>query len=154
MPHRSTVRPSSHRLTEEDARKLLSFGLLRLTTQHGPSRVGLEAGCDEKTVRNARDQKSTLRLDLALNLLALDPTALDELLAGLGFKVCPIHSEAANDLTTAAGLLDGATELVRSYEDGVRNRDETLRVAAKLRPHLPAAIALVREADELRGATA
>lgn len=152
MTQRSNVRPSVKRLTEEDARKLLSFGLLRLTAEHGPSRVGLEAGCDEKTIRNARDQKSTLRLDLALNLLTLDPTAMDELLASFGLRLCPLRANAANDLHTAAGLLDGATELVRSYEDGERNREETFRIAEKLRPHLAAAIAIVREADEMRGA--
>lgn len=149
---RSNVRPSARRLTEEDARKKLAAGLLRLTSQHGPSRVGLEAGCDEKTIRNARDQKSTLRLDLALNLLTLDATALDELFAECGFKLCLIRAEAANDLHTAAGLLEGATELVRAHEDGNRSRAETFRIADKLRPHLPAAIAIVREADELRGA--
>ncbi|MET0439181.1 MAG: hypothetical protein ABW043_16980 [Devosia sp.] len=152
MTHRNKVRPPVRRLTEEDARKGLSFGLLRLTSDHGPSRVGLEAGCDEKTIRNARDQKSTLRIDLALNLLALDPTALDELLGSIGFKLVPVSAAAANDLHTAAGLLDGASELIRAQEDGIRDPSETMRVAEKLRPHLPAAIAIVREADELRGA--
>ena len=152
MPHRSIVRPSGHRLTEEDAREKLSFGLLRLTSAHGPSRVGLEAGCDEKTIRNARDQKSTLRLDLALNLLALDHTALDELLAAMGYKVIPLHTNAANDLHTAAGLLDGASELVRAYEDGIREPHETHAVAEKLRPHMPAAMAIIRESDRLKGA--
>lgn len=152
MPHRSNVRPSGKRLTEEDARKALSFGLLRLTSNHGPSRVGLEAGCDEKTIRNARDQKSTLRLDLALNLLALDHTALDELLSKYGFRLTRTSSDAANDLHTAAGLLDGASELIRAQDDGFRDPAETCRVADKLRPHLPAAIAIIQEADLIRGA--
>jgi hypothetical protein len=152
MTQCSTVRPLKQRLTEEDARKHLSFGLLRLTSEHGPSRVGLEAGCDEKTVRNARDQKSTLRLDLALNLLTLDPTALDELLAAYGFRLAPLHALAANDLHTAAGLLDGASEIIKAQDDGIRDRHETLLIADKLRPHLPAALAIVREADALRGA--
>jgi hypothetical protein len=153
MTQRSKVLPSGKRLTEEDARRALSFGLLRLTSEHGPSRVGLEAGCDEKTIRNARDQKSTLRLDLALNLLALEPTALDELFAAIGFRLAPLHSSSANDLHTAAGLLDGASEMIRAHEDGDRSRAETIRIADKLRPHLPAALAIVREADEMRGVT-
>lgn len=152
MSQCSNVRPSVKRITEQDARQNLSFGLLRLTAKHGPSRVGLEAGCDEKTIRNARDQKSTLRLDLALNLLSLDPTALDELLAASGFRLIPMHAAAANDLHTAAGLLDGASEMIRAHEDGIREPQETMRIADKLRPHLPAAIAIVREADEMRGA--
>ena len=152
MQQRSTVRPTSKRLTEEDARKHLSFGLLRVTASHGPSRAGLEAGCDEKTIRNARDQKSSLGLHLALNLLSLDHTALDELLAAYGFRLTPITMQGANDLHTAAGLLDGASELIKAQEDGIRDRAETLRVADKLRPHMHAAAAIIREADEMRGA--
>jgi hypothetical protein len=152
MMQRNIVRPSSARLTEEETRQRLSFGLLRLTSAHGPSKVGLEAGCDEKTIRNARDQKSTLRLDLALNLLSLDHTALDELLAEHGFRLTPLHPNAANDLHTAAGLLDGASELIKAQDDGVREPHETHRIADKLRPHLPAALAIVRESDEMKGA--
>ena len=152
MQMSAQVRPPSKRLTEEDARAKLSFGLLRTTSVHGPSRAGLEAGCDEKTIRNARDQKSTLRIDLAFNLLTLDPTVLDELLASYGFKLTPLRAHAANDLHTAVGLIDGASEIVRAHEDGVRDRNETLRIAEKLRPHLPAALAIVREADTIKGA--
>lgn len=151
MTQRS-VRPQIKRLTEEDARKALSFGILRLTMQNGLSRVALEAGCDEKTIRNARDCKSTLRLDNVLNLLTIDPTALDELFGQFGMRLVPAAPEAANDLHTAAGLLDGATELIRAMEDGIREASETCRVADKLRPHLPAAIAICREADQIRGA--
>lgn len=153
MPHRSSVRPPVGRLTEEEARQSLASGLLRLCSANGPSRVGLEAGCDEKTIRNARDQKSTLRLDLAFNLLALDPTALNELAGRYGFKLTPITAQYANDLHTAAGLLDGASELIKAQEDGVRDNTETCRVADILRPHLPAAVAIVQQADQLRART-
>lgn len=151
MTHRSApVRPSPQRLTEQEARQSLASSLLRLTSALGPTRVGLEAGCDEKTIRKARDQQSTLRIDLAFNLLTIDPTALNELAGRYGFKLVPITAQGANDLHTAAGLLDGASELIKSQEDGHRNDRETCRVADILRPHLPAAVAIVQQADQLR----
>jgi hypothetical protein len=154
MMQRSKVRPPKSRLTEEECRQALASALLRLTAEHGPSRVGLEAGCDEKTIRNARDQKSTLRLDLAFNLLAIDPTALNDIALRYGFKLTPVTAEGANDLHTAAGLLDGASELIRAQDDGIRDDSETCRIADKLRPHLPAAVAIVAQADALKARVA
>src|SRR3546814_20157288 len=73
-------RPPIVPLTEYDARELLSKPLVDLGAEHGPTRVAGSVGCDEKTIRNARDEKSTLRLDFASNLLALDGRALDPIL--------------------------------------------------------------------------
>lgn len=81
----SPVRPPVIRLTEDDARHLLAEGLIRTCHANGPSRVGLAAGCDEKTIRNARDEKSMLRIDLALNVLDIDAHAWDELLGAKGY---------------------------------------------------------------------
>lgn len=144
------VRPPVEPLTEEEVRAKLASGLLRLTTAHGPQKVGLKIGCHEKTVRAARDQSSTLRIDLALNLLALDPTALDEVLAGYGMRLVPLQPDALGDLHTAAGLIEGAGELVRANADGRRDHRETMAIADKLRPYLPALIAIVDQADALR----
>src|SRR3546814_4868449 len=80
MTSRSNVRPPIVPLTEYDARELLSKPLVDLCAEHGPTRVAGSVGCDEKTIRNARDEKSTLRLDFASNPLALDGRALDPIL--------------------------------------------------------------------------
>src|SRR3546814_17621510 len=72
MTSRSNVRPPIVPLTEYDARELLSKPLVDLCAEHGPNRVAGSDGCDEKTIRNPRDEKSTLRLDFASNILALD----------------------------------------------------------------------------------
>jgi hypothetical protein len=45
------VRPPIEPLTDADARHLLADGLLRLCHKHGPSRVALKSGCDEKTAK-------------------------------------------------------------------------------------------------------
>ena len=109
-------------------------------------------GSDSATVGRVLGMKNLPEAHTIFNGLLADPTALDEILAHYGLKATPITAIAANDLHTAAGLLDGATEIVKAYENGERDHTETLRIADKLRPHIAAAIAIVREADALRGA--
>lgn len=96
------VRPPVQKLTDSDARHLLAAGLLKVCHHHGPSRVALEAGCDEKTIRRARDEDSTLGLAAAFNLLDVDPHALDALLAAKGMMAVPLFS-TAGDVIPAAG---------------------------------------------------
>lgn len=96
------VRPTSRKLTDADARHLLADGLLRSCHQHGPSRVAVESGCDEKTIRRARDEESTLNLACAFNLLDIDPHALDALLAAKVFMAVPLRGEGV-DVIPAAG---------------------------------------------------
>jgi hypothetical protein len=91
------VRPCAPPLTEEDAREILAGPLRRACSDHGPIRVGKALGCDEKTVRNARDERSTLRLDLAANLLPLDPLAFEGFLARVGRRSVPIGATCDTD---------------------------------------------------------
>ena len=98
-PH---VRPPVTKLTDADARRLLADGLLRVCHSLGPSRVALETGCDEKTIRRARDEESTLGLACALNLLDVDETALDALVAAKGFMVRRLSAQA-QDIVCSAG---------------------------------------------------
>lgn len=107
MPDRN-VRPISRKLTDADARHLLADGLLRVCHAHGPSRVALEAGCDEKTIRRARDEESTLGLACAINMLDIDPHVLDALLAAKGFMLAPLSLESSRgtiDVIPAAGAV-------------------------------------------------
>src|SRR3546814_7925958 len=68
---------------------------------HGPTRVAGSVGCDEKTIRNARDEKSTLRLDFASNLLALDGRALDPILNHYGRRSVPVDATCDTDALPA-----------------------------------------------------
>lgn len=102
MPQRSNVRPQATALTDIDARHLLADGLLRTCHVHGPSRVALATGCDEKTIRRARDEESTLGLACAFNLLDIDDHALDALIAAKGFMLVPLVAQSA-DIIPAAG---------------------------------------------------
>jgi hypothetical protein len=96
------VRPNSKSLTDADARHLLAYGLLRVCHEHGPSRVALSTGCDEKTIRRARDEESTLGLACSWNLLDVDTHALDALAAAKGVMLVPLLS-GAPDVVVAAG---------------------------------------------------
>lgn len=96
------VRPPSMKLTDGDARHLLAEGLLRVCHQAGPSRVALESGCDEKTIRRARDEESTLGLACTFNLLDIDVHALDALAAAKGVMFVPLTADAP-DVVVATG---------------------------------------------------
>lgn len=96
------VRPSVHSLTDADARHLLADGLIRTCHRHGPSRVALATGCDEKTIRRARDEDSTLGLACSWNLLDVDEHALDALAAAKGFMLVRLMASGV-DLIPAAG---------------------------------------------------
>jgi hypothetical protein len=98
-PH---VRPNSRKLTDADARHLLADGLLRSCHQHGPSKVALETGCDEKTIRRARDEESTLGLACSWNLLDVDDHALDALAAAKGVMLVPLLA-GGRDVIPVAG---------------------------------------------------
>lgn len=99
------VRPNSKRLTDADARHLLAFGLVRTCHKHGPSRVALETGCDEKTIRRARDEESTLGLACSFNLLDIDEHALDALLAAKGYMLAPLQNDAPDFIVAAGATL-------------------------------------------------
>jgi hypothetical protein len=150
MTQRSNVLPK--RVGPDEARfgTLFVAGLARVAAKIGKGTLADRMGRTVRSLENIMAGGSTSGKAMCDALLA-DHTALDEVLADYGFKLVPLTLDAANDLNTAAGLLDGATELVRSQHDGHRDHSETLRVADKLRPHLPAALAIVREADQIRG---
>lgn len=99
------VRPNVHRLTDADARHLLADGLLRVCHRHGPSRVALETGCDEKTIRRARDEESTLNLACSWNLLDIDPHALDALAAAKGVMLVPLMTQAPDFIASAGAAI-------------------------------------------------
>jgi hypothetical protein len=140
------------RLTKERSKALLASGLHRAVSANGLAEVALAAGCCERSIQNALSLDTLPSLDVILNAMDLEPTILDELFAAKGLRVAPLHSEAANDLQIAAGVSAVASAICKALTDGQRDHKETLEIAKLIRPHLPALTAIVREADELRGA--
>lgn len=124
--------PNIPKLTDVDARHLLSDGIIRACGKLntigggtlGPSRVGMAIGCDEKTVRRARDQESTLGLACAVNLLDVDPSALDALLAAKGYILVPLPSEYAEDAIAATSQV--ITDLAKARATGCPETDAQL----------------------------
>lgn len=151
MATKGNVFPAIAALPKHRVGALLSAGWARCVAGIGKGQFADAAETTTRTVENALAGNTNPELHTALNSLAADPTALDELLAGYGFRLTPLHSSAANDMQTAAGVIGAMGELVSALADGIRDHRETLAVANLLRPHLPAMTAIIREADELRG---
>jgi hypothetical protein len=147
VPHRNNVRPYGPPLTDADARELLAKSLLRVCSEHGPTRVGKAIGCDEKTVRNARDEKSTLSLDCAANLLGLDGTALDPFLIHFGRRSVPIGAvcdvDSVSDHRRHSTVLKAALALAEALED------DGIISPAEVRQHRAAIEAARNALDEL-----
>lgn len=130
MTQRSNVRPPIVPLTELDARELLAKPLLRLCSQHGPSRVGAAiGGVNEKTIRKARDEQSTLMLHSAANLLLLDGGALDPILNQFGRRSVPIDATCNTDAdrTRQSKVLAAALALSVALEDDGEVTPEEVR---------------------------
>lgn len=145
------VFPKIAALPKHRVSSLLAAGWARAVAKVGKGTFADAVETTSRTVDNGLTGNTLPEAHTVFNSLAADPTALDELFAAYGFRLVPLHSAAANDMATVAGFCDAAGELAKAAADGLRDHTETLRVADKLRPHIPAAIAIVREADEIRG---
>lgn len=144
------VLPPVEPLTEDDARRLVALGLARCVADRGPTRIALKIGCDEKTVRKARDAETLLRLDTAWNALLADDNALDPLARHFRRLLIPLDISAGNDLETVSALLHAATEYFDRMRDQKRCHTDTLALGDLFRPLLPALAAIVHEADDIR----
>jgi predicted N-formylglutamate amidohydrolase len=148
----NAVLPKRQGPTEARFHHLLVIGLDRVADKVGKTAL---AEAMDRTVRALDDvleRGATPGAYALFNALLADPTALAEVLRAYGLKVVPDRADAANDLSTAAGLSHAAGALIEAHEDGYRNHSETLRIANRLRPLLPQIAAIIEEADRLKGA--
>lgn len=151
MPHRN-IFGEIEALPKQRVKALLAASWARIASRHGKGKLADAIDATERTVENAMSGNTLPELHTALNSLSLDPTALDEVLAAYNLMICPLHPVAANDLETAAGVINAMGTLISAMADGHRDHLETMSVGALLRPWLPALESIVREADALRGA--
>ena len=75
-------------------------------------------------------------LKALFDALLLDLTVLDEVLAAYGLCAVPLAVRRDDDLRVASGVAAGLSKLIESAADGCRDHNETLAVAALLRPHM------------------
>jgi hypothetical protein len=147
------VRPPVALLTELDARELLAKPLLSLCSDHGPTRVGKAlGGVNEKTVRDARDEKSTLSLDTAVNLLSLDPHALDGFLGHFGRRSVPADAVCSTDALPA--MTGAVHKLVlasapTSVDGQALSKCELLGAKAEIRQAFDALATLLTRIDRI-----
>lgn len=106
--------------------------------------------CDVKTVNRALASETLPELHTALNSLADDLTALDEVFALYGLKVQSRESTVGGDMELAAGLGHGLSELIERLRDGRRCHLDTLALSELFRPLVPHLQSIVDEADALR----
>lgn len=104
------------------------------------------------TVDRALTGKSLPELHTALNSLAFDATALDEVFALYGVKLVPLNVQAANDLATISRLSNLAGMFAGALADGKRDHRETCELADAIRPLMKHLSAICLEADAVRAA--
>lgn len=143
-----TVLPK--RTVPDEARfhALIVQGLARVAAQHGRGTLSDAMGRSGRQLDNVfagSDPKAKALFDV----LALDPTALDEILSAYGLRTVPLAGGIEDDLRLAAGLSNGLSKLIESAADGVRDHNETLAIAALLRPHVGPINAIINQADDL-----
>jgi hypothetical protein len=152
MLHRKTSSPKIQPLAKHVLQAKLSAAWARViaTVEGGKHKFAGDLSVSTPTIENALAGKNVPEALTVLNSLTIDPTALDEVLHELGFCIVPLRAEAANDLTIAAGVVTAMGDLIHRLSDGIRCHNDTLAVAALLRPHMPGLEAIITEADRLR----
>lgn len=145
------VLPIRPRLTDGDVRHLLAARLIPICQEYGAERVALEIGANEKTVRNARDQRQTLKLHSVFNLLAVDETALDAILDHYGFRLVRTEAQAANDMALVAQGAALTSIHAEAMEDGRRDHRETIAIAQRFRGLIAQYQPILDEADRIQG---
>jgi hypothetical protein len=150
--HRKISSPPIAPLTKHVLQAKLSAAWARvISTLDGGKHAFAEAlSVSTPTVENALAGKNVPEALTLLNSLAIDETALDEPLREMGLMICRIHQAGGDDLQTAAGVVTAMGDLIQRLADGNRCHNDTLAIAALLRPHMPALEAIVCEADRLR----
>ena len=143
------VRPGN--LSKCDISARLVAGWARVIARIGKGSFADKIGVDVKTVSRAMSGETLPELHTAVNSLAADPTALNEVFAAAGFELRPVNRNAANDMATIGDLSRLTAQWVDALEDGVRDHRETLALADSIRPLVQTLNAIVGEADRVRG---
>lgn len=138
-------------LPKDKFQNALAVGWARVRNTVGTLQMAAAMGLrDPAPIERATAATNLPGAHTIFNSLLADPTALDEVLREYGFRIVPDRAEAANDLVTAAGVVNAMGDLIARLADGVRCHNDTLAIATLLRPHMPALSSIMDEADRLR----
>ncbi|TCM21506.1 hypothetical protein EDF56_101170 [Novosphingobium sp. PhB165] len=151
MTHRTNHVRAIRRNSKSDVQGKLAAGWARVSAGKKGAFVDT-IDSSMATVNRALTGDSLPELHTALNSLAFDPTALDEVLALYGVALKPLTSEPANDLATISRLSNLAGQFAEALSDGHRDHRETCQLADTIRPIMAALTAICLEADQIKGA--
>jgi hypothetical protein len=148
----SGVLPKRAPLTKDSAKSAVSLALARLTYAHGIGAVADHAGCSARTIAEAKAEHSLPELHSIINLLALDATVLDELLAPLGLRVVPADITAGDWGQLLADVTGTGAELAAALVDQRVDHQERARVLNRARPMVQALAGHIAQHDRERAA--
>jgi DNA-binding phage protein len=144
------VLPKRAPLGKETAKEALALVLARLVHRHGVATVAAHAGCCDRTIRSAMGLDSLPELHTVLNLLSLDATALDELLAPMGFRLVQVEDASRCYPTLLADLAGVTATTAAALADGRVDHQEDAKIVSQLRELLPVLNAFMATKDTLR----
>ena len=124
----------------------------RVAHEHGRGALADKSGRTTRSLDKVFAGSTPCGKGLCDFLLA-DDTALDEVLALYGVKLCPRTATPGGDMMVVAELAQVLARLAKAIEDGTRIHTETLDVAKALRPLMPKLTAIIDEADALLAPT-
>lgn len=132
-------------------RDALIAGLARVAAQVGRGALADRAGRTTRSLDMLFAGETALPSGKGLvDFLLADETALDEVLALYGVQLCPRDTDKRADMSTVAEMAGVLARFADAISDGVRDHNETVKVAELLRPLLPKLTAIVAEADAIR----
>ncbi|MHB9879118.1 hypothetical protein ACSMXM_05590 [Pacificimonas sp. ICDLI1SI03] len=119
MTNETTVVPKAEPLTEEQFHAVMMQGLSRMTRVHGKAKVAQALGVSVRHLGNIAGG-SLPSPDKLFNLLALDQTAHDEIMADYGKRSVPLGAMCSSDPVAAkkAMLLAKVIEAEKADSDG------------------------------------
>lgn len=139
-------------LSKDAAKAALAVSLARLSQKHGLGSVADQAGVCVRTIKNAMAHEALPELHSVLNLLPLDPTALDELLAPLGLRIVSIEAADGNWHQMMADIAGTAATLATALTDGRVDHREEAQFLDAARPVVQVLTALLARRDRERSA--
>lgn len=148
MPHcTNQVRPAIRSKSDISGAVAAAWG--RLVNKHGRGALADKLDIEVKTINRALTGETTPHLATAFNALAIDPTALDEIAALFGFRLCPVTCCPADDALTMGRMAAVVSEWLKLGHG--RDHRDTCRLGDQIRELLPALAAVVAQADSIRG---
>lgn len=140
---------------KSDVSSALSVGWARTARKVGKGAMADKIEASTKTIDRALTQETLPELHTTFASLLADDGALDEVFALYGLeRPRRKNAQAANDMVTVSCLSSVVTAFCEALKDGKRVHTETLDLADKVREVMPSLVALLDEANRIRGVAA